>query len=48
MILSYMEFRVCFTIAKYENGMFLLCETSNAFIGFAIPKSIFISQDSLN
>ena len=27
-----MEFRVCFTIAKYENGMFLLCETPNAFI----------------
>ena len=28
----YMEHRVCFTIAKYENGMFSLCETSNAFI----------------
>ena len=46
MILStmYMEFRVCYTITKYENGMFLLCETFNAFIdAFAIPKSIFIS-----
>ena len=28
-----MEFRVCFAIAMYENDMFLLCETSNAFIG---------------
>ena len=27
-----MEFRVCFAMAKYENDMFLLCETSNAFI----------------
>ena len=29
----YMEFRVCFPMAMYENDMFLLCETSNAFIG---------------
>ena len=28
-----MEFRVCLAMAKYENGMFLLCETSNAFNG---------------
>ena len=28
-----MEIRVCFAMAKYENDMFLLCETSNAFIG---------------
>ena len=28
----YMEFRVCFTVAKYENNIFSLCETSNAFI----------------
>ena len=28
-----MEFRVCFAMAIYENDMFLLCETSNAFIG---------------
>ena len=27
-----MEFQVCFVMAKYENDMFLLCETSNAFI----------------
>ena len=27
-----MEFRVCFTTAKYENNIFSLCETSNAFI----------------
>ena len=45
----YMEFRVCFTIAKYENGIFSLCETSNAFIdAFRYSKSIFISQDRLN
>ena len=29
----YVEFRVCFAMAKKENDMFLLCETSNAFIG---------------
>ena len=29
----YVEFRVCFPMEKYENDMFLLCETSNAFIG---------------
>ena len=28
-----MEFRLCFAMAMYENDMFLLCETSNAFIG---------------
>ena len=28
-----MEFQVCFTFAKYENDMLLLCETSNVFIG---------------
>ena len=28
-----MEFRVCFAMAKYENDMFLLSETSNAFNG---------------
>ena len=27
-----MEFRVCFAMAKYENNMFLLYETSNAFV----------------
>ena len=45
----YMEFRVCFTIAKYENDMFSLFETSNVFIdAFSIQKSILISQDLLN
>ena len=28
----YVEFGVYFAMAKYENDMFLLCETSNAFI----------------
>ena len=28
----YMEFRVCFTIAKYENAICSLCETSDVFI----------------
>ena len=26
-----MEFQVCFTFAKYENDMLLLCETTNVF-----------------
>ena len=43
-----MEFRVCFTIAMYENDMLSLCETINVFIdAFAIPKSIVISKDRL-
>ena len=28
----YMEFRVCFTLAKYEKDMLSLCETTNVFI----------------
>ena len=28
-----MEFREFFAMAEYESDMFLLCETSNAFIG---------------
>ena len=28
----YMKFRVCFTAAKYDDNMFPLSETSNAFI----------------
>ena len=37
-----MEFRVCFAMAKYENDMFLLYETSNAFIGaFCYSKTHF-------
>ena len=27
-----MEFQVCFTFAKYENDILLLCETTNVFI----------------
>ena len=29
---GYMEFQVCFKTAQYENNMFSLFETSNAFI----------------
>ena len=37
-----MEIRVFFAMAKYENDMFLLCETSNAFIGaFCYSKILF-------
>ena len=28
----FMEFQVCFTFAKYENNMLLLCETTDVFI----------------
>ena len=46
----YVEFRVCFAMAKYENDMFLLCETSNALIDafFFVSKFIFVRQDRLN
>ena len=27
-----MEFQVCFTFAKYENDMLLLCEATNMFM----------------
>ena len=39
----YVKFRQCYAMAKYENDMFLLCETSNAFLVcfFSFPKSIF-------
>ena len=45
----YMKFRVCETLAKYENDMLSLCETTNVFIDsfFVIQKSIFISWDHL-
>ena len=37
-----MEFRVCFAMAMYVNDMFLLCETSNVFIGaFCFSKIYF-------
>ena len=42
-----MEFRVCFVMAMYENDMFLLCETANAFIGaFCYSKIHFHPLDS--
>ena len=37
-----MEFRVCFTIAKYENHMLSLCETTNVLIdAFCYFKILF-------
>ena len=42
-----MDFRVCFTkftTAKYENDMFSLCETSNAFIGAFCYSKIHFHQ----
>ena len=41
-----MEFQVCFTVtvAKYENDMLLLCETTNVFIdAFCNSKNPFSS-----
>ena len=40
----YMEFRVCFTIAKHENGMFSLCGTSNALIDALCYSNIHFHQ----
>ena len=43
----YVEFRVYFAMAMYENDMFLLCEISNAFIGaFSYSKSHFYPSGS--
>ena len=39
-----MEFRVSFAMAIYENDMFLLCETSNAFIGAFCYSKIHFHQ----
>ena len=45
----YREFRVCFTIVKYENEIFSLCEPPKEFINaFCLSKPIFFSQDSYN
>ena len=34
-----MEFRICFSITKYENDIISLCETSNELIhGFCLSK----------
>ena len=40
----YIEFRICFTIAKYENVLFSLCETSNTFIGAFCYSKIHFHQ----
>ena len=40
----YMEFRVCFTIAKYENDIFSLCESSNEFIDAFCHSKIHFHQ----
>ena len=40
----YMELRVCFTIAKYGNGMLSLCETSNVFIDAFCYSKIYFHQ----
>ena len=40
----YMEFRVCFITAKYENNMFSLCETSNALIEAFCYSKIHFNQ----
>ena len=48
-ILSTPNFEYALQLQSTKNNMFLLCETSNALLMlFAIPKSIFISQDCLN
>ena len=40
----YMKFRVCFTLAKYENDMLSLCETTNVFIdAFLLFQNPFLS-----
>ena len=40
----YMEFRVYFTTAKYENDVCLLCETSNAFIRAFCHSTVLFHQ----
>ena len=43
-----MKLRVCFTLAKYENDMMSLCETTNVFIdGFCYSKIHFYQLGSL-
>ena len=39
-----MEFHVCFTFAKYENDMLLLCETTNVFIDAFCNSKIHFHQ----
>ena len=43
----HMKFRVCFTLAKYENDMLSLCETTNVFIdAFCYSKKYFHQLES--
>ena len=45
----YVEFRVCFAMAKYENDIFCYVrQPMHLLVLFAILKSIFIRQDRLN
>ena len=39
-----MELQVCFTFAKYENDMLLLCETTNVFIDAFCNSKIHFHQ----
>ena len=39
-----MQFRVCFTVTKYEINIFSLCETSNAFIDALCYSKIHFHQ----
>ena len=43
-----MEFRICFSISKYENNIFLICETSNEFQNpFSSVRTIRIDQNNV-
>ena len=39
-----MKFQVCFTLAKYENDMLSLCETTNVFIDVFCNSKIHFHQ----
>ena len=39
-----MKFQVCFTLAKYENDMLSLCETTNVFIDVYYYSKIHFHQ----
>ena len=39
-----MKFRVCFTLAKYENDILSLCETANVFIDVFCNSKIHFHQ----
>ena len=42
-----MEFKVCFTFAKYENDMLSLCETTDVLIGAFCNSKIHFHQFGL-